>query len=426
MIIELISLFLVFVILISLSLLIFKSVVAPIGLYAFIWSGVFTTAILFEYDYRFSPNMYYAFTLSWACFTFGCLFFKLIYYFRTRGKYKTVRVEIIDSSRLREVMVYLSLSGLLFSVIYIYEMFNLLSLIELQNIRGYIYAESADVGSRVITRHWYIYNVGLAVICLGAIIGSIYIARSKDQKNYYKVCSITPIISVFLFSIAEMSRGRIMDVMTIYILVILLVQYKGSIINFIKDKYQFIFILLSTLLYISSLITAARGVDLKEGMVSNLFANVGNYVLVSVVAFNESLTGNTHMGLRAIIYPLFYLLEKVGLISVGGYPDPTKLTSLIAYPTPTYLFWLFNGYGFISIMAVPFIVGLISSYLFSRFRIYGGIKYLMFYVISCILIIFSVMTWRLFDLWYCILIISVIPISNYIVIRRNIKEEAPH
>lgn len=414
---EILSLILFLIFLLSLSHVLFKSLIAPLGLYSLIWSGVLITAIVFQGQYSFSKTMYYLFILSWVSFSFGCVFLYLIYPLKRGNRNKVGLLEIIDTTKLKKIMIFLTLSGFVFSVSYFYEMFTLLSGIGLEKemIRHFTYGKSGEISAQIFTRRWYIYNLGIALFYLGAIIGAIYIALIKDKKFFYTLCAMVPIISAILFCIAEMSRGRFIEVTIIYFFTILFVKYRGHFLKILRGEYKLLLFLFSTAIIASSAITAARGIKFHENIVINFFTNVYNYFLVSIVAFDTSLSYTESMGMRAIFHPFFYLLERIGLIPIGKYPDPTQLTAFITYPTPTYLFWLNSGYGLLSLLTIPFFVGLFSTYFYVRFRRTGNIKHLMFLIASYILIGISQMSWRLYDLWYWVVLISVIPISKSLV-----------
>lgn len=421
--IEILGLILFLIFLFSISYLLFRSIVTPLGLYALIWGAVLVTAITSQEEYSFSKDMYYQFILSWASFSFGCIFLYFMVSFKGVDRNKTDLLKIIDLTKLKKIMVFLTLSGFIFSIIYFYEMLALLSGLGLEKemIRHFVYAKSGEISTQVFTRRWYVISLGIALIVLGAIMSAIYMSLvKKDEKIFYKLVAVMPIFSAIFFCISEMSRGRIIDIMIIYFLTILSIKYWSNLTRFLRYEYKLLLFLFFAGIITSSAITKARGIAFDENILLNFFANVINYFLVSIVAFDASLNYLEKMGLRAIFYPVFYLFERIGLIPVGKYPDPTQLTASITYPTPTYLFWLNSGYGLFSILIIPFFVGLFSTYFYVNFRRTRDIKYLMFLICSYILIGISPMSWRLYDLWYWIILISLIPISNLLVSKKKI------
>jgi oligosaccharide repeat unit polymerase len=304
-------------------------------------------------------------------------------------------------------------------------MFSLIKGMEKEMIRHFVYALSGEISTEIFTRRWYIYNLGIAIIILSSFFAATYISVVKDKKSFERLISYIPFVSVILFILPEMSRGRLLDVILIYTFMYLFLRYtKVSFLKVLHKDYKLLVFLSTILIVPTALITKTRGIVFSENLILNVFYQVENYFAVSIIAFNEYLTSfQEKIGMRAIFYPAYYLLERIGIISVGSNVDPTQLTEFITYPTPTYLYWLHSGYGWFGIITVSFFIGIISTYFYMMFMRNRNIGSLWFLVSSYLVIFTSYATWRLYDLWFWIVLCFIIPITKLIELKSPLRQD---
>jgi len=423
----LIASFIVF--LLFISHLLFRSILAPLGVYSLLWGVVVIVAYILEQqgEYSFHKEIYYMFLLGWVSFVFGCIFLYLIEGIKVNFFNRVLSDEIlgINIYYLRNGMIFLSIIGLIFSICYFYEMFSLIKGMEKEMIRHFVYALSGEISTQIFTRKWYIYNLGIAIIILSSFFAATYISVVKDKKSFERLISYIPFVSVILFILPEMSRGRLLDVILIYTFIYLFLRYtKFNFLKILHKDYKLLLFLSTILIVPTALITKTRGIVFSENLILNVFYQVENYFAVSIIAFNESLTSfQQKIGMRAILYPAYYLLERIGIIPVGSNVDPTQLTEFITYPTPTYLYWLHSGYGWFGIITVSFFIGIISTYFYMMFMRNRNIGSLWFLVSSYLVILASYATWRLYDLWFWIVLCLIIPITKLVELGSPLRQD---
>lgn len=384
---------------------------APVGLYSLIWGGLFAVALPLYAEGMVSSSVINLFVISWVAFLVGVV---VVTFFFGRAQVNSGGLvgREVDVRKIRKIGSIVAWAGFVFAIAYYIKSRQVLGpYLGGEELRHLWYSKSGELSAASPVTSWYGYNLGIATIMLSFFLNVTYAAIAPKVRTVSLVMVLAPsVLGIIVLSYAELSRARIADAVLISLSVYLFLKSVRinlrSLLLFARKEYLMFFVVLG-LLSVASLITSSRNISaISEKHILNLFENTARYFEVSVVSVNTYLGAayQEQIGLRAIIHPIYFLLERIKLIPAGPFPDPTILTEYVTYPTPTYLFWLYSSYGWIACIVVPFFLGVIATAVYILQRIRKTLFFTWALVCCYLVIILTYGGWRLSQLWFVILL----------------------
>lgn len=413
------------VILITIALLLFSEVYygflfSPVGLYSLMWGLLSCVAISFSADGAVSDSVLHMFAVSWIAFLVGAAA-TTFFIGRVRLKNKALIVFDVDMEKVRKLGIVTAWAGLIFSILYYVKSRQVLgAYLSGQELRHLWYSRAGELSAAGVITSWYGYNLGMATIMLSFFLNTTCIAVIGGARRLSVLLGLFPsALAIIVLSYAEVSRARIIDAIIIIVFVYLFLKAVRidikALILFIRKEYPLLIVTFG-FLSVASLITSDRNIGtLSERHVINVFENVAKYFEVSVLSVNTFLGAvyQEQIGMRAVIHPIYFLLERVHVLPVGPIPDPTILTQYVTYPTPTYLFWIYSSYGWPAIVFIPFLFGAITTAIYLLQRVRKTI-FLTWALVCCYMTItLTYGGWRLSQLWFVLLLMLLVIAYRY-------------
>ena len=400
------------------SQFIYGTILVPVSVYSYVWGLFFIKAVFLQYSGRYdlSQELFMAFGISWGSFVAGSFIASIL-----RRKIKSVNSAIpwvsnVNAVNLRHWTRNISIFALIFAVFYYFGIKSLIGHIDVLLARDYFYVHSAEISTQLFFARWYIYNMGIAALYMATFFSATSFSVNKRVSFNDFVIYLAPIISAVLVSLAELSRTRLLDILFVNILVYFSVKKITTNKYMPKFREGIVIVLLTAIpLFYAVGITSSRGILSEvQNPLLRLYANYTSYKENAIYQFDCALssTYTEFVGFRAILYPIFYLFERAKIIQVGPFADPTLLTDIQSYPTPTYLFWLYSGFAWYSILIVPFVLGLGLTLLYYLQK--HSLSCLWLLICGYLVILSSTSTWKLGDLWFFVTIVSSIVLKRLI------------
>lgn len=379
------SLLLIFILLMYLrmSKALFGSYFAPLGIYGLVWLGALLLYSIPVFNYRplnFLTIMVIG--LSFGSFTIGALTVALgtkINLHRQKGSGVKRITPVSSRVLLRYAIIALSIAGftgiinLFTRVISVYGILGLIS--EASRIR----VQLAVFGREVALGKAAIYSLGLT-FAAGALSG-FYLGYYKKSFLF----AYLPVISIIIFAFVYWGRAEVLVFFLLFSICYVIglrsdikkVKSNTNISNikpFIAWRVRIFLVL-----FIAVFVLIAE--VLNKGAIEQQFArvhlpsvllNVYAYIATPIPALDVALSRPIDHYLlgQATFYPIARALYRIGLLS--DVANTSYVLDIVRTPVPsntfTYLRPLFEDFGLLGVILIPFLLGVASSYLFILVR----------------------------------------------------------
>lgn len=328
----------------------YKNIFNPIGIFCAEW-----LVIIYLYNLKLSsllqdlsPLTYASLYLSIISFIFGCLFL-------TRGIYKFNDQDTYNLEKNRS------------KLIFFYLLFFAISVIEIFAITPAFLAED-KLGT-------YISPTGRGLIFLHMAIALFPISYvlifmdSKIKKIYKFILFFPPFIILTLW----MYRGMLLG----YLTMVIIIYYRRKSIKKIIFNFIFIFIVIVAIFhFIGSLRSTSSFYgysyinDISEMKVQMPSSLVWIYIYPTTSLANfDRVIKNKNVEYKYgfdILEPIFSIFQIDYLVDIED--DRTTDYDVIAgFNTPTYLYWCYKNFSYLGFFLIPFLIGIISQYLFNQY-----------------------------------------------------------
>lgn len=371
------------------SIIHYKSIFNPLGIYVFIWSF-----IIFLYELQLSYYLkplnfktYLVLYLSIFMFLLGCLI-------NTKKKYPVFNNNDFKSYSKNN------------KIIYMYFFLVLLALLEIIIKTPPLIAENQLAvylsGGKGIGVRFLHYSLVLIPI------NYVFIYLKSKVSNLWKLILSIPLI---LFPLLWMQRGILLS--NIFLLIILYFKKKRL------SKQVLIAMILLVLLIMSFNVIgnyrSASDIDSQYIFnLSNLKVEIPNelvwlyiYPTTSLYNFQQTINTNNFKYIYGfeLIEPVFSLLQLKFLNKKNIFNYEKGYIVKGGFNTPTYLHWIYRNFGYLGFVVIPFVIGFISQVLFNYFKFSNNEFFVAFYLMWIPNVIFS---FHDFLFWNTSIIFSVI------------------
>jgi oligosaccharide repeat unit polymerase len=410
---------------IFLSKAMFGSCFAPMGFYGMLWGG---NLILYHTNIISYPPLslktLIAIGISYLSFSIGCVAIWSANNAVKRGRNLICRKEISyrNTKRIKAFLLWGSIISLVGASMYLYMMVHYFSLGDFISSaainRNFVSGRSAEVG-----KNWVLLYVPLGINYAVAALAGVYFTVVSSRR----ICVYLPLISIVIYSIAEFSRARIIDILFVFV-----VSYFFSN-KFLKPKrissnktpskkviVSLVVLLIAIMIFIGGLLGKNKGeVEMANiplpGVIVHLF-----YRLTSPLAVLDWKIQN-HSGAflwgDATFNVLKRILYAIGILdtyNMVAFYERNPLTGWTGYVTPSYLIWFYVDFGLIGTFVMPLLLGVVLSILYTWLRRKPSFYSIAMVSLSYLIILTSFGTWRLWDTYYVIAILSLIVIAPFI------------
>lgn len=213
---------------------------------------------------------------------------------------------------------------------------------------------------------------GLVFLHMATVLFPIsyaFIFMSSKFKTIYKFVLFFP---PFIVLVLWMERGMLLG----YLTMLIIIYYRRKSIK----QILFNFVVLTVcILAIIDLIGSLRSTSSFRGnsyitKVSEMKVDIPSYLAWAYIYPTTSLANfdramkNAHVRFSYgsdIVKPFLLILQMNYILDLEG--ENTDYEVVAGFNTPTYLYWCYKNFSFLGFFFIPFLMGLISQYLFNQY-----------------------------------------------------------
>lgn len=400
---------------VTLSRLLFGSMLAPLGAYSLIWGGcIFLHGLdLLNGFTSIADATFVIIYSSWLAYFLGSIFSIVVYYKRldqSVAKPAVVWAEYLAAQRPRVVrlMYFLNAISLLIAIAVLVDVLSALG-----GFKGYLenamklrweVADPSYHSGIEYSKNILLHTVGVGVIYLSCVLGAISLAAYRRHL----VLSLIPVFAMFVFSVASISREHLIDVILVYVFgywLVQLVSGRSSRIPWVIAA-KVVLPVLALIVGMSVILGKLDDMGVREESATTALAehfyyrltipieNLNNYVQNDEVPYYAG---------QATLNPLFRLMYAIGLTDSYVRIDNREVSPLsgsTAVLTYSYLKWPYDDFGLAGPPIIAFAFGFIASLLFLIVRSRLSIANIMVCIMLYDAIGYSFATWRFQDIFF--------------------------
>jgi oligosaccharide repeat unit polymerase len=380
----------------TISKVLFKSIFTPLGVYSFFWGFALFLFHLHLLPYPpLTSTAKIAIFGSYLTFFLGSITVSLLKEKKLQGNKSNIFY--VNTNNLKVAMV---ATGILGAIGAIKRVLSSLAVVGIAgmlkgSMRIIIYGFREGVGISVIWGLLYSLNF------IAGVFSGYYIA-TKSHKNLF---SFLPLISIIIGSISTGGRTSILFILLLYFFGYLFGSKKSlppylkrpneTKLIFIVSLMLVVFLSLGTIIWYSrgGLEIAKANEPIYETKLPLQIIHYYHYIVCSFPALDRYIStyDATHTWGAGILYPIFHQFERIGLIE----KLPVQGTNLEAVNIPlktnvySYLRVLYQDFGIIGTILVPYIIGLLTSWLYISFFVRPNFPKLVLLSYTCLYLLSS-------------------------------------
>ncbi len=423
-----------------LSKFFFKKIFNPLSIYVFIWGGliVLYELKLIPYD-SLNLKTWFIVFLAFFLFLIGCVTVFFATYLNKRDE-KTTYLNNQKILSQKDIQV-LALLILIFSVVGIFSAFQHWYI--LINKFGSIASVLLNATKNYRMRVQGELDGVIPYLFISSYIAIFFSAIYTAYKKKITLLSILPVLAIIIKEIANMGRAGILLGVIEFFTVFIMVRYYLTSYNY-KDKIRkrniFYIVTFLLIIFVGSAVFVKfirKPIDKFKGTSQSLEKYEGNaffspsiylYMSVHLGVFNSYLekdNENYYIGENTFL-PIYNLISKFNVIEHPSFFQKGYFVPMWAN-TGTYLRELHTDFGIGGVVIIPYLLGLIVTWLWLNFFRTGSLTYLVLLTYSFLIIFFSflVMVSRLSS-WFISLIILIIItsfIEKFLLKYKNIEKK---
>jgi len=393
-----------------LSKIIYKNYFSPLGLYACLWSSMIVVynSGIFYYPDLSMQTLLLVFG-SYSSFIAGCVFFWLVLLKSNNLKKSQLNYCNLNISYYRNILKVVSFLGLVTTIMYFVVV---VSNVGVDAFLGQFSEKSVMLRKAMIDdansvgRTGMITTIPLMFIYSATAIAGGFVALDKKYSKYAYIV----FVSVLIYSLAEMSRARILDF--IVILGFSYTLFYSNNLNLCKQVIFSIKNILIISIFFIAIVLIGEAMNKNSGELELATIELpavithGFYRLTIGLQQFDNLTqlyGNPMLLGDATFNVLYRLGDLIGIVDNYNrvlFYEVNTVSGWKGYNTPTYLMWFYMDYGRIGVILFPFLLGIILSYSYLRMMRKPRIEYIALNSLLMLSIFVSFGTWRFWDLYY--------------------------
>lgn len=362
------------------SKVLFGSYFAPLGVYGSVWLGALLLFHLPVFNYRTLSSLTVGVIwLSFGTFTCGALTIGLAARLgRRQCKVNVVRkpAAVVNRKLLEYAIVILSILGVVGAMGLLVRVASVYGLAGLFHEASRIRAEVAVFGENIKVGKGTIYALGLIYVA-GSLSG-FYLGYFRRRFLF----AYLPVVSIIVFEIAFLGRAEVLIFSLLfsicYIAGMRVVRLHGSRakVRPVMTAREIIALAVAVVI-----VFVAVNALLHKGVSERQFArvhlpasllNIYAYIATPIAALDVALSRPMDHYLlgQATFYPAARALYRIGLIR--NIANTSYVLDTVRTPVPsntfTYLRPLYEDFGLIGIAFLPWLIGVLSSYLFMLYK----------------------------------------------------------
>jgi len=427
------------------SKVILGSRLAPLGVYSLLWTSIIVVYFsnIFKYPALSGSALIMIFG-SYVSFIIGSVAGGVIggnggVIYGKRIQYKKLPVTDVISanefSRLQIALSIFSILGLVLSIIYfIVVVSNVgVSVFFSQFFEHTVLVRKSMIDDAVNAgRTGFITMFPLIFIYGSCVLLGQYLAFDRGAIKYL----VLVLLSVLIYSTAEMSRARILDV--IALIVVSYYLFSSSYFTYAKRRGFKLTnsqkIILFSVISIIGLIIIGSVQNKHDGELEltnvplNPVITHGLYRLSIGFAMFDNLAhiyeGTYYLG-DATLNVFMRILSAVNIINEYNrvvFYEVNPVSGWIGYNTPTYLMWIFVDFGMLGVVVFPLLFGFIFSSLYIKVRMSPNFFNIAILALLYLSIFVSFGTWRFWDTFYIGTFFLLFLIYPYLNRKRKIQD----